>query len=301
MKIVVTGGTGFIGREIVRRLLHDGQPDVVVTTRNPARDLWGGRVRLEQAFAGDRLSLGKAFTGADVVVQAIQFPNHPVEKPSKGRTYMEVDGKGTAVAAETARKLGVRRFVYLSGAGAGQGRDEPWYRAKDMAEDAIRASGMEHGVLRPSWIYGPNDHSMNRFVAFCRWLPVIPVIGNGKTPVWPLHVQDVARCAADLVQREDAKAAVFELGGPERLTMDEVIRTVQRVLGKRRPLLHHPKGLMKLLTRPLTLLPEPPLSPAAVDFVTAEVEIDPRPALEYFGFPFRRLEEGLREYIRHGR
>jgi NADH dehydrogenase len=301
MKIVVTGGTGFVGREIVRRLLHDGQHDVVVTTRNPTRDLWGGRVRLEQAFAGDRLSLGKAFTGADVVVQAIQFANAPVEKPSKGRTYMEVDGKGTVIAAETAHKLGVRRFVYLSGAGAGQGRDKPWFKAKDMAEDAIRATGMEHGILRPSWIYGPNDHSMNRFVAFCRYLPVIPVIGNGKAPVYPIHVQDVARCAADLVQREDAKAAVFELGGPQRLTMNEVIRTVQRVLGKRRPLLHHPKGLMKLLTRPLTLLPEPPLSPTAVDFITEEVEIDPRPAMEYFAFPFRPLEEGLREYIQNRR
>lgn len=297
MRIVVTGGTGFIGREVVRRLLHDGQTDVVVTTRNPARDLWGGRVRLEQAFAGDRLSLGKAFTGADVVVHAIQFPNHPVEKPSMGRTYMEVDGKGTAIAAETARKLGVRRFVYLSGAGAGRGLDRPWFRAKDMAEDAIRATGMEHGMLRPSWIYGPNDHSMNRFVTFCRLLPVVPVIGDGKTPVWPLHVQDAARCVAELAQREDAKAAVFDLGGPERLTMDEVIRTVQAVLGKRRPLLHHPKGLMKLLTKPLTLLPEPPLSPGAVDFVTETVEIDPRPAMEYFGFPFRKLAEGLREYL----
>lgn len=296
MKIVVTGGTGFIGREIVRRLLHDGQHEIVVTTRNPTRDLWGGRVRLEQAFAGDRLSLGKAFTGAEVVVHAIQFPNHPVEKPSLGRTYMEVDGHGTVAAAETARRLGVRRFVYLSGAGAGQGRDKPWFRAKDMAEEAIRATGMEHGILRPSWIYGPNDRSMNRFATFIRRLPVVPVVGNGKTPVYPIHVQDVARCAADLVKREDAKAAVFELGG-ERMTMDAVLRTVMAVLGKRRPLLHHPKGLMKLLVRPMALLPEPPLSPDAVDFVTEEVEIDPRPAREYFGFAFKTLEEGLREYL----
>jgi NADH dehydrogenase len=296
MRIVVAGGTGFIGREIVRRLLQDGEHEVVVTTRTPERDLWGGRVRLEQAFAGDRVSLGKAFTRAEVVVQAVQFPNHPVEDPSKGRTYMEVDGKGTAVAVETARKVGVRRFVYLSGAGAGQGRDKPWFKAKDMAEDAIRASGMEYGILRPSWIYGPNDRSMNKFVTFCRRLPVIPVIGNGRTPVYPVHVQDVARCAAELVRRVDATAATFDLGG-ERLTMDQVIRTIQSVLGKRRPLLHHPVGLMKLLTKPLALLPEPPLSPTAVEFVTEEVEIDPRPAQEYFGFTFRTLEKGLREYL----
>jgi nucleoside-diphosphate-sugar epimerase len=296
MRIVVAGGTGFIGREIVRRLLQDGDHEVAVTTRTPERDLWGGRVRLEQAFAGDRVSLGKAFTRADVVVQAIQFPNHPVEDPSKGRTYMEVDGRGTTIAAETARRVGVRRFVYISGAGAGQGRDKPWFKAKDMAEDAIRASGMEYGILRPSWIYGPNDRSMNKFVWFCRRLPVIPVIGDGTTPVYPVHVQDVARCAAELVRREDATTATFDIGG-ERLTMDQVIRTIQGVLGKRRPLLHHPVGLMKVLTRPLTLLPNPPMSPTAVEFVTEAVEIDPRPAQEYFGFPFRPLEKGLREYV----
>ncbi|HEY3121826.1 MAG TPA: NAD(P)H-binding protein, partial [Vicinamibacteria bacterium] len=279
MRIVVAGGTGFIGREVVDLLLREGGHEVAVTSRDPAarRGLWDGRVEIVQAFAGDRVSLGKAFTRADVVVQAIQFPNHPVEDPSKGRTYLEVDGKGTQIAAEVAKKLGVRRMVYLSGAGAGQGRTEPWMRAKDMAEAAIVASGLEHVFLRPSWIYGPGDRSMNRFVAFCRYLPVVPVIGNGKTPVYPIFVKDVARCVVESIRREDASGKAFELGGP-RMAMDEVIRTVQKVLGKRRPLLHHPVGLMKLLVLPMRILPEPPLSPGAVDFITQEVEIDPRPA-----------------------
>jgi uncharacterized protein YbjT (DUF2867 family) len=298
MRIVVAGGTGFIGRQVVDRLLEDGHDTVVVTSRNPDhRDLWDGRVSLVQAFAGDPVSLGKAFMHADVVVQAIQFPNHPVEDPSKGHTYMEVDGHGTVTAARTAKKLGVRRFIYLSGAGAGQGRPQPWFRAKDMAEAAIRETGMEHVILRPSWIYGPGDHSMNRFVWFCRHLPVVPVIGNGKTPVYPAYVKDVARAVVEAARREDAKDRVFDLGGPERLTMDDVIRKIQAVLGKRRPLLHHPPGLMKRLVLPMQLLPEPILSPSAIDFITQEVEIDPRPAFQYFGFTFRRLEDGLREYL----
>jgi NADH dehydrogenase len=298
MRIVVTGGTGFIGRHVVDRLLEDGRHTVVVTSRDPdGRDLWGGRVTMVQAFAGDALSLGKAFTGAEAVVQAIQFPNHPVEDPAKGRTYLEVDGRGTVVAARTAKKLGVRRFVYMSGAGAGEGRPQPWFRAKDMAEAAIRETGMEHVLLRPSWIYGAGDHSMNRFVWFCRHLPVVPVIGDGETPVYPAYVKDVARCVADAARREDRPEKALELGGPERLTMDEVIRRIQAVLGKRRPLLHHPPRLMKLLVLPMQLLPEPMLSPSAIDFITQEVEIDPRPAFEYFGFTFRRLEDGLREYL----
>jgi len=297
MRIVVTGGTGFIGREVVERLLETGDDEVVVTTRHPDRDPWGGRVRLVQAYAGDHVSLGKAFMGADVVVHAIQFPNHPVEDPSKGRTYLEVDGRGTTLAAQTAKKLGVRRFVYLSGAGAGQGRPQPWFQAKDMAETAIAGTGMEHVLLRPSWIYGPRDRSMNRFVSFCRHLPVVPVIGNGKTPVVPIYVKDVARCVVESARREDATARKLDLGGPQRMTMDEVIRVIQGVLGRRRPLLHHPVGLMKLLVLPMKVMPEPMLSPSAIDFITQEVELDPRPAMDYFGFPFRPLADGLREYL----
>ena len=298
MRVVVAGGTGFVGREVVSRLLEERGVEVAVTTRYPERpDPWDGRVRKIQAFAGDVVSIGKAFTGADTVVQAIQFPNHPVEDRDKGRTYMEVDARGTEVAVGVARKLGVRRFVYLSGAGAGRNLPQPWMKAKDIAEKAIRESGMEYAIVRPSWIYGPGDHSLNRFIWFCRHLPLVPVIGDGQTPVYPAYVRDVGRAIAELVRREDARDTVLELGGPQRLTMDDVIRTVQEVLGRRRPLLHHPPALMKLLVRPMALMPKPLLSPGAVDFITQTVEIDPRPAMEYLGFAFRPLRAGLDEYV----
>ncbi|HLA77460.1 MAG TPA: NAD(P)H-binding protein [Vicinamibacteria bacterium] len=297
MRVVVAGGTGFIGREVVRQLLEPGTDQVTVTTRDPDRDLWGGRVRLVQAFAGDPVSLGRAFQGADVVVQAIQFPNHPVEDPSRGWTYLEVDGRGSSVAAQTAKKLGVRRFVYLSGAGAGQGRPQPWYRAKDQAEAAIRETGMEFVFLRPSWVYGPGDRSMSRFVSFCRYLPVVPVIGDGQAPCWPVLVEDLARAVVDCVKREEEAGKALEVGGPERLTMDDVVHTIARVLGKRRLILHHPVGLMKLVARAMLLLPNPILSPGAVDFVTQVVEMDPRPAAHFLGLRFRTLEQGLRGYL----
>jgi uncharacterized protein YbjT (DUF2867 family) len=297
MRVVVTGGTGFIGGQVVRQLQAAGISDVVVTSRDPQR-YEGSSARVVQAFAGDPLSLGAAMTGADVVVHAIQFPNHPVEDPRRGRTYMETDGRGSVVAAQMARAVGVRRFVYLSGAGAGEGRPQPWFKAKELAEAAVRESGMEYAILRPSWIYGPADRSMNRFVAFCRYLPFVPVIGDGTTPVYPIAVPDVARAIAECVTRDDAKDKVLALAGPERLTMDEVVRIILKVLGTWRPIVHHPAGLMKLLTLPMTLLPNPPLSPSAVDFVTQAVDMDPKPAADYLGFPFRKLEDGLREYLR---
>jgi NADH dehydrogenase len=297
MRVLVTGGTGFIGRNVVDRLLQEAGVEVAVTTRDPGRDHWQGRVRLEQAFAGDALSLGKAMTGADVVVHAIQFPNHPVEDPHKGRTYLEVDGKGTEIAVQVAKALGVRRFVYLSGAGAGQGRSQSWFQAKDRAEKAIRESGMEYAILRPSWVYGPGDRSMSKFVTFTHTLPFFPQIGDGQAPVYPVYVKDLGRAVASCVMRDDSKDKVLDVGSPQRLTMDEVVRTLQKVLGQRRLIVHHPKAFMKLAAWPMRVLPNPPLSPDAVDFVTQVVEMDPRPAAEYLGVTFRPLEEGLRDYL----
>jgi uncharacterized protein YbjT (DUF2867 family) len=298
MRVVVTGGTGLVGREVVERLVEEDGVRVVATTRDPERRAFRHvRVEWAQAFAGDPLSLARAFTRADVVVHAAQFPNHPVEDPPRGRSYLEFDGLGTEVAVRAAKACGVRRFVYLSGAGAGQGRPQPWFQAKDRAEAAIRASGLEFVKLRPSWIYGPRDRSMNRFVAFCRYLPFVPVIGDGRTPVYPVHVADVARCVGEAVLRQDAKAVALDVGGPQRLSMDATVRTLLQVLGKRRPILHHPAGLMKPLAALMQLLPKPMLSPGAIDFLLQDVEIDPQPAMDYFGFRFRTLSEGLKEYL----
>ena len=147
MRVVVAGGTGFIGREVVKLLLERGGDEVVVTTREPSQSRsWPGRVEEVQAFAGDILSLGKAFTRADVVVNCIQFHNHPVEDPSKGRTYMATDGRGTTVAVEAAKRVGVRRFVYLSGAGRGRGGPSRgsgprrWRRRPCASRDSSTAS-----------------------------------------------------------------------------------------------------------------------------------------------------------------
>ncbi|MBI4641780.1 MAG: NAD-dependent epimerase/dehydratase family protein [Candidatus Tectomicrobia bacterium] len=299
MNILVAGGTGFIGSHIIDELLQRADsPKILCLSRNPTRgNRWGSHVEMVQGDVKDQASLERATRGVDLVVHCVQFPNHPVENRRRGWTYLEVDGQGTVRMVEVCRKNSVKRFLYLSGAGTSPEKTQPWFRAKVMAETGIKQSGMEYVIFRPSWIYGPEDRSLNKFVFFTRYLPFIPVIGNGKGKVQPVSVFDVAKVVAKAVDHPEATNKIFELGGPEVLTMDEILLTVQKVMGKKRPLLHHPIGFMKFVTSFMAILPNPPLSPSAIDFITMEEIVDNSEARKVFGVTFERLEDGLRRYL----
>lgn len=288
--ILVAGGTGFLGSQIVKRLLPDGHR-VIVLSRNPAGLPPGLEGR--PGDVRDQAQVNQALQGIETLVIAVQFPNAPVENPRKGLTYIKIDGEGTERLVKAAQQAGVKRLVYLSGAGAGEGRQEPWFLAKEMAERAVRASGIPFTIIRPSWVYGPADKSLNKFVTFARLLPFVPVVGNGQTRVQPVYVADVAEAVARALQVPAAIDQTYELGGPAELSMDEIVRTMLQVMGKRRPLLHNPTWLMKLVTAPLTLLPTPPLSPDAVDFVTQEAPVDNTQVLRDLGLQLTPLTKGL--------
>jgi uncharacterized protein YbjT (DUF2867 family) len=299
MNILVAGGTGFIGSQVVRETLA-GVPEarVRVLTRAAKRRPSDSRISFAEGDVTVPGTLDAAVRDADVVVHCVQFPNHPVENPAKGWTYERVDGQGTRNVLSACTRAGVRRFVYLSGAGVGPGRKEPWFRAKFEAEQAVINSGMEYAILRPSWIYGPEDKSLNRFVFFARYLPFVPVIGSGKGRIQPLSVFDAARVAARCSSHPVPINRIFELGGPQQLSMDDILRTVQKVLRRRRVLLHFPAGLVKSAAHILKLLPNAPLSPDAVDFILMEQSVNARPVEEFFAMRFEDLETGLRRYLK---
>lgn len=293
-RILVAGGTGFVGTHITRKLLEQGH-HVAVLTRNPhrAKARVDPQIELRQGDVSDLESLKHAMANIDVVISTVQFPNHPVQNPKKGHTYEQVDGEGTVRQVKAAVLAGVKRFIYISGAGTREGQTAPWFRAKLKAEKAVRESGMAYTIFRPSWVYGPNDRSLNRFAAFARFLPFMPIIGDGKARIQPVFVEDLAVAAATSITLEKATNKTYEIGGPETLTMDEIVQTMLQVMGKKRPLFHVPAGLMKIVTLPLTLLPQPPLSPEAVDFILMEEPCDNTALIEDFGITLTPLAEGL--------
>jgi uncharacterized protein YbjT (DUF2867 family) len=296
--ILVAGGSGFIGAAVVRRLTRSGV-DVAVMTAHPDRS----RARIESLGArevlGDVLdpgSLDGAVAGAQAVIQTLTFPTFPVQRPRKRFTFEEFDHLGTERLALAAARNGVPRFVFCSGVGAAPDAPKVWFRAKWEGEEAVRASGIDHAILRPSWVYGPEDRALNKFVAFHRRLPFVPVIGDGRQRLQPVFVGDVADVLAGAALT--GPTGTFEIGGPDVMDMDQILSVMMEVRGKRKRLVHFPPVLPKLAGAFLQNLPKPPLSPEAVDFATGDALADTRPLLAAFDLRLTPLREGLSTYLK---
>jgi NADH dehydrogenase len=295
--ILVAGGTGFTGRAVVRALRKRGHKVRVLSrgSANPFADDAG--VEMVRGDVRDPGSLDDAVQGVRCVVGAVQFPGHPVEVPSRGLTYDEYDRKGTENLVTAAVAAGVRRYVYVSAAGVGEARPQEWFVAKDAAERAVRESGLDWVIVRPSWMYGPGDRALNRFAAIARWSPVVPLTSMGRNTVQPVHVDDVADVITRCVDDEKTTGAVIGIAGPETLSMMAIVKTLLAAMGRRRLVLPTPPALVKLGALVLYRLPGRILSPRAVDFANGDAPVDTTAMHELLGFEPRRLADGL-SYLR---
>ncbi len=297
MKVVVAGGTGLLGREITRALLDAGHEVTVASRSRPENDPLDPRASWVAADATDPSTLPAALEGADAVIDAVQFPNSPIENPKKGFTFERVDLGGTKNLIDAAKAVGVPHFILIGGVGSNENGKFHWMRFKWQEEQHMKASGVPYTIIRPSWIYGPRDVSLNRFLGFAKFLPFIPVIGNGKTRINPLFVGDLAAHVAATPGNAATIGKTFEIGGPTVMTMDEVIKTALKVAGKRRFLLHNPKVLMKMVASVIQHAPGRPLTPDAIEFITQDGVADTALLTETYGLKLHSLEEAMPTYL----
>jgi len=297
--ILVAGGTGFVGGGIVRELARRGK-QLAVLTRDAKRsaDRFPGLVvEYREGDVRDPSSLAAAISGVDAVIGCQQFPNSPIENPGKGHTFEDVDARGTENLVIAAKAAGVKQYVYLSAVGAAP-EGYHWFRAKWRAEQAVRNSGLTYAILRPSWVYGPADRSLNRFLAMSRFQPFVPLIGAvGKQMMQPVFIDDVGRATAECLDNPAAAGQTFELGGPDIFSMSDVVKTALQVSGRRRLLLPAPTFVMKALASVIQFAPGRPLTPDAIDFITMDALGDPTDISGKLGLTPTPLREGLAAYL----
>jgi NADH dehydrogenase len=287
-----------VGSAVVKELLGRGQ-QVAVLSRDEekVRRKFGDGVAAREGNVREPQTLVAAMQGVETVVNAVQFPNSPIENRRKGWTFEEVDLKGTRNQVDAAKAAGVRRFVYVSGVGADKDADRHWFRYKWEAESYLRGSGLEWVIVRPTWVYGPDDVSLNRFLGFAKLLPFVPMFGDGKQSMQPVFIDDVGRVVADAALKPEAANELFELGGPDVMSMNDVVKTALDVRGKKRMLLHQPAIAGKAIGTMASVLPSPPLSADAIDFITEPAVADNTRLIEVLSPRLTPLREGLATYL----
>lgn len=294
--VAIAGGSGFIGRAIARRLARIPEVRVRVMSRSPERAkqrLGLPNIEFVRGEVTQPDTLNDALKGADAIVNAVQFEGYPVENPKRGLTFERVDYGGTIALLEAAKSAGTRQFVYISGAAADERSSHPGFRAKGLAERAIRESGLAFTIFRPSLVYGPEDQVLNTFAKALRFAPVFAVPGTGLQKVQPVLVDDLAECVALSVGGKGGNGT-FEIGGPDLMTFDEMMWIVMDVTGRRRPIIHIPEGMMRAGAALLEKLPKPLLTRDAVTFVVADNAADIKPLVAEFGVRLTPMREGLR-------
>jgi NADH dehydrogenase len=263
--VVVFGGSGFVGKQVVRALAKRGKR-VRVAMRRPhlGADLRVvgdvGQIQLLQANVRYPDSVDAALEDADAVVNLVAVLH---EKGPQSFQALHVDAARTI--AQAAKKRGIERFVQMSALGAAP-KGSRYARTKFAGEIAVRESVPSATVLRPSIIFGPEDHFFNRFAQMARGGPVLPLIGGGKTKFQPLFVGDAADAVCAALDRADARGRTYELGGPGVYSFKQLMQFTRSEIDRRPMLISipfviaHPLGLLIEWGCKLVPFIDPPLT-----------------------------------------
>ena len=266
-RTAVLGGSGFIGRYVVKRLAARGDV-IAVGCRNaeqakflkPLGDV-GQIVPLNIAIGNEEL-LPAFLAGNDTLVNCVGILQ---EKGSQ--TFDLVHHSGPARLARFAREAGIERFVHFSAIGADSRSSSAYARTKAAGEQAVRDAFPTVTILRPSVVFGPEDQFFNRFAAIAMLSPVLPLIGGGETRFQPVYVGDVADAVMKCLEDSASAGRLYELGGPKIYTFRELLDLLLSEIRRKRRFLDVPFGLAAAQARLMSILPNPPLTPDQVELL----------------------------------
>ncbi|NPU11794.1 complex I NDUFA9 subunit family protein [Bradyrhizobium sp. 83002] len=265
--VTVFGGSGFVGRNVVRALAkRDYRIRVAVRRPELAGHLQPlgrvGQIHTVQTNLRYPDSVAAALRDSHVAINLVGILTE-----SGAQTFDAVQAEGAATVAKAAAAAGAR-MVHVSAIGADAESASAYARAKAAGEAAVLAAVPEAVIMRPSVVFGPEDQFTNRFAGLARIAPFLPLVGGGETRMQPVYVGDVATAVAEAVDGKAQPGAAYELGGPEVLSFREILKIILDITDRDRPLLPLPFGLAKLQATFLQFAPGPlKLTPDQVELL----------------------------------
>lgn len=227
MRILVTGGTGVVGRSTVTALIQHGHV-VNLLSRRARRDAeqWPQGVHPYAGNVADAGTIGPAIEGCDVVLHLTAIVDE-----SGSNTFERINVEGTRNVVREAERAGVKRFVYVSSLGADQG-ESAYHQSKRKAEAIVRTFNGEWIVVRPGSVFGPGDEQISLLLRMIRTLPTLPVIGDGNQQFQPIWHEDLAEVLSRVVERDDLQGKELEVAGGELTSQNDLIARLSRITGR---------------------------------------------------------------------
>jgi uncharacterized protein YbjT (DUF2867 family) len=295
--VAVFGGTGFLGRRVVRAL-RSREFSVRVASRHPERAvrLFGGgdpQLQSVKADIHNERAIADCLAGAHAAVNAVSLY---VEHGSE--TFHRVHVEAAQRLAAQARRAGIARLVHVSGIGADPGSSSHYIRKRGEGERAVRAAFPDVTLIRPAVMFGPDDGFLTTIIDLLRRLPIYPMFGRGRTRLQPAYVEDVAEAIARAL-RTDGSARTFELGGAHVYTYEELLRAVARKANLRPLLIPIPFAAWHALALIAEMLPDPPVTRNQVELMEIDNVTSPQvPGFGELGISPRAVEEILAQLLR---
>lgn len=295
-QIFVTGATGFVGHAVLQRLCAEGHIVRCLVRRGSEADLRGlGAIARIEGDILTRRGLEEGMAGCDAVIHLVGIIR---EHRATNVTFERVHTEGTRNVLEAAKAAGIRRYVHMSALGTRRGAASRYHRTKWAAEEAVRASRLDWTIFRPSIIYGRGDGFVSMLASLVRRMPAVPVIGSGRQRLQPVPVDHVAAGFERALELPATIKQTYEVGGPQAVTMEELLDLIGRALGRRRVLKAHvPLGVMTPLARLFHALPGFPVTPDQLLMLGEDSVCDPRPFYETFTLEPVPLAVGLERML----
>ena len=296
--VTVFGGTGFLGRHVVRHLL-DQSLSVRIASRHPERvpsPSGGSALQSIRADINDEAAVAAAVAGAYGVVNAVSL-----YRERGTETFHGLHVKAAERLARQAQRAGVERLVHVSGIGADAASGSPYIRSRGEGELAVQAAFANAIIIRPAVMFGQDDAFLNTLVTLLKRFPAYPMFGRGLTRLQPVSVEDVAEAIARCLQPAAANPVTYELGGPRVYTYEELLKAIADRLGRRPILFAVPFPIWRSLARIAEMLPGSPLSRSQVELMEADTAASAgMPGFAALGIAPQPIEPALEQILATG-
>lgn len=295
MRVLVTGGTGFVGRQVVSELVQRGHEVRCLVRSGSEKKLpHPGAIQVVPGDVTQPNTLPAAMQGCDAVVHLVGIIR---EFPARGITFQKMHLEATAHVVAAARKAGIRRYVHMSALEAKPAPVIGYHTTKRQAEEVVVTSGLTFTIFRPSIIYGPGDAFSNLFKRQIETLRLVPVIGNGHYLLQPVPVWQVAQGFALALETSTAANRRYDVGGPEPVSLNDFIDTLAQVLKKKAFKLHLPSWPLRLAAGLLQGFSWFPVTTDQIAMLLAGNTCDSSSFYRDFGLNPVSLKAGLESYL----